>query len=263
MIEKKDVALVTGASSGIGREMARLLAKRGHDLVLVSRSQDKLTELSRELAAGQGVAVHILPVDLADDNGCQRVFDFTRDQGIAVGILINNAGVGLFGEHSALGRDDLENMLRLNVISLSALCNIYGREMKKRGQGRILNIASTAAYQPTPFCAAYGASKSFVLNFSEALAKELEDYGVTVSCLSPGPTDTGFFIGLDEGGVQGGHFDKKRREDARSVAEIGLETLFAGRLSKIVGSRNALRAFFVRFAPRATTARISKNMMRN
>jgi short-subunit dehydrogenase len=139
---------------------------------------------------------------------------------------------------------------------------LYGAEMKARGSGRILNVASTAAYQPTPFFAAYGASKAFVLNFSEALAMELADHGVTVSCLSPGPTDTGFFAEIEARGVSSAHFDRAARHDARTVAQIGLDMLDAGALSRIVGAKNKLRAFSARLAPRAVVARFAKNLMR-
>lgn len=134
--------------------------------------------------------------------------------------------------------------------------------MKQRRKGRILNIASTAAYQPAPFLAAYAASKAFVLSFSEALAKELEDDGVTISCLSPGPTDTGFFHDFDKRGIRNGFFDKDARVDARRVAEIGIRTMLQGKLSRIVGAGNYFQAASVRFAPRPMVANISKNLMK-
>jgi short-subunit dehydrogenase len=135
--------------------------------------------------------------------------------------------------------------------------------MKARGRGRILNIASTAAYQPTPFFAAYGASKTFVLHFSEALAKELEDFGVVVSCLSPGPTDTGFFGDMDRQGLSNDHFEKKSRHGAAYVAQVGIETLFNGDLSRIVGAKNYWRALSSRLVPRTVTASIAKGVMRS
>ena len=262
MSTRHDVALITGASSGIGREMARMLAARAYDLVLVSRRADKLEELAAELADRHQAAVHCFPVNLADRGSTLRVFRFTREKGLDVDVLINNAGVGVFGEHTDLDPDELESMLQLNVVALCESCRLFGEQMKRRKRGRILNVASTAAYQPTPYFAAYGASKSFVLHFSEALAKELEEHGVTVSCLSPGPTDTGFFGAIDERGRTNPHFDKKGRHDAREVAAIGIEMLFEGRLSKIVGAGNYLRALSCRFAPRAMVANVSKRMMK-
>ncbi len=260
---KNGTALITGASSGIGRELARLLAGRAHDLVLVARSADKLDELATELHQAHGVTVSTLPLDLGQPGAAQTVYDFTQRKGIKVEILVNNAGVGLYGEHAELAGDRIEAMLQLNVVTLTELCRLYGIEMKTRKSGRILNVASTAAYQPTPFLAAYGAWKAYVLNFSEALAMELGDHGVAVSCLSPGPTDTGFFGDMDKEGIKSNHFQKNERDDAKNVAESGLEMLDSGALSKIVGAKNYLRAFSGRFAPRSVVAKFSKGVMRS
>jgi len=256
------VALVTGASSGIGREFARLLAAHGHPLVLVARDQTRLAKVADSLRAEHGVEVWTIAADLARADAAREVFAYTRWHGIEVELLINNAGIGLYGEHAALSLDRVDRMLQLNVATLCAMCQLYGAGMKARRSGRILNVASTAAYQPTPFFAAYGASKAFVLNFSEALAMELEDHGVTVSCLSPGPTDTGFFGEIDTRSAQPAYFAKAGRHDARAVAEIGLKAMLAGKLSTIAGARNALTVWALRFAPRSGAARISKRVMR-
>ncbi len=260
---KNGTALITGASSGIGRELARLLAGRAHDLVLVARSADKLGDLATELHQTHGVTVSTLSLDLGQFGAAQTVYDFTKRKGIKVEILVNNAGVGLYGEHVELSGDRIDAMLQLNVAALTELCRLYGIEMKARKSGRILNVASTAAYQPTPFFAAYGASKAYVLNFSEALAMELGDHGVAVSCLSPGPTDTGFFGDMDKEGIKTKHFEKNERDTAKNVAATGLEMLDSGTLSKIVGAKNYLRAFTSRFAPRSVVAKISKGFMRS
>lgn len=261
MNQTQGVALITGASSGIGLEMARLLAGRGYDLLIVSRNAARLADLAASLENESGVAAHSFAIDLAKAGSARRVFDASKERGLEIDVLINNAGVGLFGEHLSVDLEASQEMLQLNIVSLCELCSLYGQDMRVRGKGRILNIASTAAYQPTPYFAAYGASKSFVLNFSEALAKELEDEGVTVSCLSPGPTATGFFNAMDERGIQNGHFDKGGRHDARRVAEIGIDLMLAGKLSKIVGTVNTLRSFSGRLAPRAVVASISKRLM--
>jgi short-subunit dehydrogenase len=257
-------ALITGASSGIGRELARLLAARKHPLVLVGRNHARLEEVAAELRAQNGVPVWTLALDLARPGAAAEVFAFTRDNGIEVDLLANNAGVGLYGEHANITLSRIDEMLQLNIGALCDLSQLYGTEMKRRRSGRILNVASTAAYQPTPFFAAYGASKAFVLNFSEALAMELGDHGVTVSCLSPGPTDTGFFGQIDaevaNAGAKVDHF--ARRDDARRVAELGLDMLMNGQLSKIVGTKNYWRAFASRLAPRACVARFAKGLMR-
>jgi uncharacterized protein len=256
-------SIVTGASSGIGLEMARQLAAASRDLVLVSRDEAKLQQAAASIKqANPAVVVHTFAVDLATPGAAQRVLAFTESLGIEVDVLVNNAGAGVYGEHVELELAALSRMIQLNVTSLYELCSLYGKHMKERGRGRILNVASTAAYQPTPFFAAYGASKAFVLNYSEALAKELEDYGVTVSCLSPGPTDTGFFRNMDAQGISNGHFEKGGRDSAQQVAQIGLRALFAGQLSRIVGAKNYWRTWGARFASRGMVANIAKGMMR-
>jgi len=256
-------SIVTGASSGIGLEMAKQLAE-SHHLILVSRDEGKL----RQAAAAIGdvhphAVVHAFVADLSAPEAPERVLEFTRELGVQVDVLINNAGFGLYGEHLGLDPERLDAMLQLNIHALCKLCLLFGQQMKARGGGRILNVASTAAYQPTPFFAAYGASKAFVLNFSEALAKELEDFGVTVSCLSPGPTDTAFFGEIDRHGVDAGHFDKRSRHTAMRVASVGIDALFHGRLSKIVGLKNFWRAWSLRLAPRGLVASYSKSLMRS
>ena len=263
MTHPPGTALITGASSGIGRELARLLAARNHPLVLVGRNQARLAEVADAIRADHGVAVWTLAVDLGRPDAAREVFELTTAKGIEIELLINNAGVGLYGDHADLPRERVDQMLQLNIGALCDLCLLYAAEMRQRRSGRILNVASTAAYQPTPFFAAYGASKAFVLNFSEALAMELAEHGVTVSCLSPGPTDTGFFGEIDAQGVHNGHFAKAGRHDARAVAEIGLATMMAGDLSKIVGAKNYLRAWSARLAPRTMVARLSKGIMRS
>ena len=261
MTRPQGIALVTGASSGIGLEFARLLAARGHALVLVARSTSKLEALAKELLAAHGTAVTVATIDLGLASGSQQLWDFTESRGLEIDILINNAGIGLYGNHTALDPASVASMLQLNILSLSELCNRYGTAMGRRGKGWILNIASTAAYQPTPYFAAYGASKAYVLNFSEALAMELEDQGVVVSCLSPGPSDTGFFSDLDQRGIAIDTFAKGGRRSARAVAEAGLARLFAGKLSSIDGRINALKARSLRLVPRAVVARFAKALM--
>ena len=256
------VALVTGASSGIGLEMARLLAAERRSLLLVSRDQGKLDGIAQALVAEHGVSVDVLAIDLAEPGAASRVAAFATQRGLQVDLLINNAGIGIYGEHTELDRAQLDGMLQLNIRALTELCLLFGAQMKQRGSGRILNIASTAAYQPTPFMAAYGASKAYVLNFSEALAMELRDDGVTVSCLSPGPTDTAFFGAIDQKGpAPNDHFRKEVRDTAREVAAIGLETVRSGKLSHIVGVKNYLRAWSGRLVSRAMVANFAKGVM--
>ncbi len=255
--------LITGASSGIGYDMAKIFAKKKYNLILVSRNEEKLEEIKIELEKKYKIKVLFFGVDLSAQKSAKRVLAFTKNNKIDVDILINNVGVGMYGEHVGMDSNEISRMLQLNIISLSELCIYYGKKMKEKGGGKILNIASTAAYQPTPYFAAYGASKSFVLNFSEALAKELEDHNVTVTCLSPGPTDTGFFKTMDNNDLNNPHFDKKSRMPANKVAEIGINALFNKKLSVIVGTVNKLRTFSAKFASRNMVADISKKIMKN
>jgi short-subunit dehydrogenase len=255
--------LLTGASGGIGLEMARLLAARGHRLVLVSRDAAKLEHAASAIRREHGADVHTQAIDLSEPNAARRLFDVTRRGTLQIDALVNNAGFGLIDEHVELDPERLQRMLQLNVVTVAELCHLYGGQMKRRRSGKILNIASTAAYQPTPYFAAYGASKAFVLSFSEALAKELEDFGVSVSCLSPGPTDTAFFDGVDSRRIGGGHhFGKARRADPRAVALAGVELMLGGGLSRAVGIANQALIFSNRFAPRAVVAAISKRLLR-
>jgi len=243
--------------------MARLLAVRGHRLVLASRNAAKLEDLAATLRRDHGCEVLTYAIDLSAAGAAQRMFEYTRGERLCIDVLVNNAGVGMIDEHVALDAARLHHMLQLNVVAVAELCHRYGGEMMRRRSGAILNIASTAAYQPTPYCAAYGASKAFVLNFSEALAKELEDFGVRVSCLCPGPTDTAFFDAVDPGRIAGRHhFGKAGRAAAGTVARAGLALLFDGGLSRVVGWGNRALVFTNRCAPRSVVAALSKKLLR-
>lgn len=255
--------LLTGATSGIGLEMARLLAARGHRLILASRSVARLEVVADELRCAKAAQVLICPIDLSSPQAAEQLFAFSEARQLQIDVLINNAGFGILEEHVAIDPEKLRRMLQLNIIAVAELCQRYGAEMKHRRQGSILNVASTAAFQPTPYFAAYGASKSFVLCFSEALAKELEDYGVSVGCLAPGPTDTAFFDGIDPRRIAGGHFFRKAgRTDPRDVAAAGVELLEHGGMTKVVGLTNQLAIFGNRLTPRGVVAAVSKRLIK-
>jgi short-subunit dehydrogenase len=255
--------LVTGGSGGIGLEMARLLAARGHHLVLVSRDAGRLQAAADALRRTHDTEVHLHAIDLSEPGAAQRLFEHTQRQGLRIDALVNNAGFGVVDEHVAIDAAQLHRMLQLDVVAVAELCHRYGGAMKQRRAGRILNVASTAAFQPTPYFAAYGAAKAFVLNFSEALAMELEDHGVSVCCLAPGPTDTAFFDTLDPRRVSGGHFfGKAGRADPREVAAAGVALMLGGGLTRVVGWRNRLMILGNRFVPRSMVATVSKRMLR-
>ncbi len=261
----RQTALVTGPTSGIGHGVACILAERGFDLFLVSRNGEKLAAVKNDLESHHGIAVSTMGQDLSQPGAAKRVFDEAQARGIDISILVNNAGFGIGGELTDMEPRVVAQMIQLNIITPTELCLLFGREMKRKRSGRILNLSSTAAYQPTPYIAAYGGTKSYILNFSEALAKEMEDYGVVATCLVPGPTDTSFFDrtgieGLDE--KQTGLWAKKKRMSPRSVARIGVDALAAGKLTTIAGLRNFLLAFANRLVPRSLSATISKWMIK-
>jgi len=250
------LAVVTGASSGIGYELARILAREGHDLVLVARSGAKLAELADGLRVEHRVTTKILPKDLADPAAPRGVAAKLAADGAHVDVLVNSAG---FASYGTFVDADLENELRMiqvNVAALTALTGLLAPGMVERGSGRILNVASTAAFQPGPLMAVYYATKAYVLSFSEAIANELEGTGVTVTALCPGPTASGFQerAAMTESGlVQGGLMP------AAEVAEAGYRALTRGKRVEVPGIRNAVGAQLPRIVPRrAATAIIRR-----
>lgn len=253
----RKTALITGASSGIGLEIARIFAREGHNLVLVARSVDKLRLLASEVEKAHGTRSLILAVDLAELGAAAYVFDQTGRAQIVVDILVNNAG---FGQYGLFADNDLEECLRqiqLNVTTLTHLTRLYLPGMIGRTSGRILNVASTAAFQPGPLMAVYYATKAYVLHLSEALANELKGTGVTVTCLCPGPTATEF---QGRAKITGIRLTKYGTMDARTVAEDGYRALMAGKPLVISGFKNWLVAQSVRFAPRRLVTAVARKL---
>ena len=236
-----ETALVTGASGGIGEELAKLLASKGCDLVLVARSGDKLSRLAEALTAAHKVQAHAFPIDLSTAASPAQVQAFLETKKIEVDFLVNNAGFGTFGPFA---ESDLETELgeiQLNVATLTHLTRLLLPPMIRRGKGRILNVASTAAFQPGPMMAVYYATKAYVLSFSEALANELKGTGVTSTCLCPGPTSTGFNARAKLG--NGGMLSKKSvMMEAAAVARRGYDGMMKGRRLVIPGLLNKMLA---------------------
>lgn len=248
-------ALITGASFGIGLELARIFAREGHNLVLVARSADKLRHLASELEKAHSTRSLILAADLTEPGAAAYVLDQTTRANITVDILVNNAG---FGQYGFFADNDLEECLRqiqLNVTTLTHLTRLYLPAMIGRESGRILNVASTAAFQPGPLMAVYFATKAYVLHFSEALANELDGTGVTVTCLCPGATATEFHKRANATGMR---LLKMRSMDAHTVAEDGYRALMAGKPVVISGFKNWLVAQSVRFSPRRLVTAIAR-----
>lgn len=185
-------ALITGASSGIGLELAHIMAKEKHNLVLVARSIDKLNQLAEELIQTQGIKVTTYKADLSNSEEIENLYKQTQEDGIEISYLINNAGFGEYGKFIENDWQKINSMMQLNMVSLVHLTNLFSKNMISSKFGKIMNVASTAAFQPIPYMAIYAATKSFVLSFSEAIASELKDHGITVTALCPGMTGTGF-----------------------------------------------------------------------
>ncbi|NER80283.1 MAG: SDR family oxidoreductase [Leptolyngbya sp. SIO1D8] len=186
-------ALITGASSGIGAVFAEKLASRKYDLVLVARSQNKLQALADQLSQAHGIQVTVIPQDLTAPDAAKTIFDQLENQSVEVDLLVNNAGFGTYGEFAEGELDNYLNMIQLNVLALVDLAHRCLQGMRSRRSGSILNIGSTASFQPLPYFAVYAATKAFVLSFSEALWHECKPYGVKVLAVCPGPTETEFF----------------------------------------------------------------------
>ncbi|HLJ50620.1 MAG TPA: SDR family oxidoreductase [Bryobacteraceae bacterium] len=245
--------LITGASSGIGLELARIFARERSDLVLVARGKQKLDEVAAELR-NSGVQVQVLAKDLAWAGAPDEI---QREAG-PVDVLVNNAGFGSFGEFAGTPLTEDLNLMRVNMEALVSLSKLFLPGMIQARSGRILNVASTAAFQPGPLMALYYASKAFVLSFSEAIANELHGTGVTVTVLCPGPTETDFQrrANMDESGL----VKRLGAMDARTVAEAGYRGLMSGKTIVIPGMKNRMLAESVRFAPRKLVTAITRKM---
>lgn len=243
------VALVTGASAGLGIEFARQLAKRGHRLVLAARRKERLDALTGELGNARAMAI-----DLSKQDAATRVMADLEAHGESVDLLVNNAGFGLIGRFAKADAARLRQMIDLNVGTLTDLCRAVAPAMIERKSGAILNVASTAAFQPGPKMAVYFATKAFVLSLSEALHEELKPHGVKVTCLCPGPTRTEFGDVAGFGG--NGMFDKVAM-NALEVVEAGLKALDRNKAVVIPGLINKVGAASTRFAPRSTVRKIA------
>jgi short-subunit dehydrogenase len=255
MSERRPLALVTGASSGIGRELARLLAADGHDVVLIARHADALEAVARELAGGPHT---VIACDLSDPTGPARLLNDLAGRGLEVDVLINNAGFGVFGPFAVSDPASIAAMIRLNVASVTELARGVLPGMLARRSGRILNLASTAAFQPGPLMAVYYATKAYVLSFSEALANEVAGSGVTVTALCPGPTRTDFLRRAGVGGTR--LFRGPLVSDAASVARAGYAGLRRGRRVVVPGLANRIFVQALRLTPRRVATAVARRV---
>lgn len=250
------VALITGASSGIGRELARVHAARGGDVVLVARRREALDTLKAELESSHGVRATVVPANLADPEAPKTIYATVTGRGITVDYLINNAGFGGHGRFHERPWTSEDAMIQVNVTALSELTHLFLQDMVARGHGRILNVASTAAFLPGPLQAVYYASKAYVLSFSQAIAEELAGTGVRVTALCPGPVDSEFARVAD---LEGARLFEGGTERAADVAAKGYAAMRAGRLVAITDRKLAviLRAVLP-FLPRRVVLALSR-----
>lgn len=253
-------ALVTGASSGLGVDFARLLAEQGANLVLVARRAEPMEELAAQLRAKYAIRIHVEPMDLARPGVGAALKQRLDSAGIAVDLLINNAGYGLFGEFLAQKLDHSLDMLQLNMLSLTELTHVFAADMVARGNGHILLTGSIGGYQATPLYAAYAASKAYVLLFGEALHEELRPKGVVVTVLAPGITATDF---LAISGQKATLYQRLVMMQSGNVARIGLNALRAGRASIVPGWLNSVTAWSNRLMPRALQRKVAHYLMQN
>jgi short-subunit dehydrogenase len=256
MDAKTKTALITGGSGGIGYELAKLFARDRYNLVLVARSADKLNPVAGELQGQFPVAVKTIALDLAAGPATKSLFDQVQGEGVVVDVLVNNAGFGVFGEFAQMTEEEILGQIQLNITALTQLTRLFLPSMVARREGKIMNVASTAAFQPGPLMAVYYATKAYVLSFSEALANELAGSAVVVSCFCPGATDTGF---QKRAGMENSRLFKKiGAMNAEVVARDGYRGLMAGKVLVFSGAQNWLLAESVRFAPRKWVTAISR-----
>lgn len=249
-------ALITGASNGIGLELAKVHASKGGDLVLVARNKSKLDELKVELENQYKVKVYTIGKDLSVNNSAQEVYEETTKQNIQIDYLMNNAGFGDFGMFVETDWSKELQMINLNITTLTQFTKLYLQDMVKRRSGKIMNVASTAAFQPGPMMAVYFATKAYVLSFSEAVDNEVKDKGVTITALCPGATESGFqaAAAMEESNLVKG----KKLPTSKEVAVYGYAQMMKGKTVAIHGLMNWILASSVRFTPRAIVVKLTR-----
>lgn len=254
-------ALITGASSGIGYEFAKRFARNGYHPVIVSRNEARLAEISEELEDRYAVTATVVAKDLCRPAAPRELYDELEAAGIDLDVLVNNAGMGANGQFTDLPLEKHQDLIQLNISAVTALCHLFGNKMASKGAGRILNVASMAAFQPGPLMGTYYASKAYVLSLSQALDNELAPDGVRVTVLCPGPTETAFFETSEMADAKLAR--SPLRMKARDVARIGFDGLMKGKRVVVPGAVNKLLVFLVRFFPRSALMSVARYMNRN
>ena len=255
----KNTALITGASNGIGLELAKIHASKGGDLVLVARNKSKLDEIKTELEKEFKVSVYTIGKDLSMTNTAQEIYDETNKENIQVDYLINNAGFGDYGMFAETDWNKELQMITLNITALTHFTKLYLQDMVKRSSGKIMNVASTAAFQSGPTMSVYCATKAYVLSFTEAISNEVIDKGITVTALCPGATKTGFEVagGLEDSKI----FKNKNLPTGKEVAEFGYRSMLKGKTVAIHGIMNTILSTSIRFIPRALVLKVTRKIL--
>jgi short-subunit dehydrogenase len=251
-------ALITGASNGIGYELARVHAEKGVNMVLVARSKNKLEELRREIEEKHKVWVYTVGKDLSVPGAAREVYDELKTKSISIDYLINNAGVGDFGLFSESDWTRQEQMINLNITALTHFTRLFLPDMICRGGGRIMNLASTASFQPGPTMSVYFATKAFVLSFSEALSYEVKQHNISVTAFCPGATHSGFQAATSQRDAR--LFEGNKFPSARKVAEYGYRAMIKGKAVAIHGFKNSIIINSIRFVPRSLVLELTKRI---
>jgi uncharacterized protein len=251
-------ALITGSSNGIGYELAKVHAEKGDNLVLVARRKDKLDELKKELEQKYKVSVHTIGRDLAVAGAAKEIYDEVIRKNIIVNYLVNNAGIGDYGLFASSDWNKQEKMINLNITCLVHLTRLFLPDMINQGSGKIMNLASTASFQPGPTMSVYFATKAFVLSFSEAINEEVREKGVTVTALCPGATHSGFQSVTS--GRDSSYFEKNDFPGSREVAEYGYKAMMKGKAVAIHGIKNTVFATAVRLIPRSVIVKLARKI---
>ena len=244
-------ALVTGATNGIGLEFAKILAENKYDLILIARTKSRLDEIKEYLCLTHGIQVFVIACDLSMPGACVYVYEQIKMNSLEIDILINNAGIGDWGNFADSNLEKQGRMLQLNIVALTDLTRLFLPGMIKRRRGKILNVSSTAAFQPGPLMSVYFASKAYVLSLSSAISQELKGSGVSITCLCPGPTDTGFQSKTFPQEIRMTH--GKKLPCARKIAQFGYREMLRGRSVAVYGFINRLIALNMRLIPQRIT----------
>lgn len=252
----KEYTLLTGASSGIGYEMANQLAAKSLNLILVARTETKLQQMQAELTNKYGILVQYFVADLSDVNAAKDLYKKVQQENLLVTHLVNNAGVGNYGNFTETSLEEELSMIQLNISSLVVLTKLFAKDMVSRKSGRIMNIGSLLSFLPFPYFAVYSATKAFVMAFSETLAAELEGTGVIVNSLYPGTVDTGFTTEK----MQSTNLHKSKPMHPKEVAAQGVKHLLSGKGKKVVGFQNWFNSKLSSFVPDSIMMKIKKNL---